>query len=208
MIADEPAFWSSIPEYQRDRVKLAAKAICKSMAEEDEEPCNCTKPSNCVAVGLFGQYALAAVQALDDEMFRKLGIMLNQPAGEPDDQHDWFVPDFLNYECCRNCGIVRREDGKNKPCKGRVTVELRSPVETGWLIELGTSVSATPSWYCGDFDDCWTTDSLKAIRYARKEDAQRVIDSIGWTEAFPTEHQWLGYKRTGEPDGGADGEKR
>ena len=26
---------------------------------------------------------------------------------------------------CRNCGIVRRKDGQNKPCRGKVRVELR-----------------------------------------------------------------------------------
>lgn len=26
---------------------------------------------------------------------------------------------------CRECGIIRRKDGKNKPCKGKVRVTLR-----------------------------------------------------------------------------------
>jgi hypothetical protein len=28
--------------------------------------------------------------------------------------------------CCRDCGIVRRADDNNKPCKGVVTVEPRT----------------------------------------------------------------------------------
>lgn len=39
--------------------------------------------------------------------------------------HDWFTYGRLNWECCRNCGIVRRLDGKNSPCKGTVKVGLR-----------------------------------------------------------------------------------
>lgn len=32
--------------------------------------------------------------------------------------HDWW--------CCSRCGIVRRRDGQNKPCRGRVRVALRA----------------------------------------------------------------------------------
>jgi hypothetical protein len=63
-------------------------------------------------------------------------------------------------------------------------------VERGWLIELKGSV---PSWAAvnpKDYDEHWTTDSTKALRFARREDAQSYIDHIGWTEAFPSEHIW------------------
>lgn len=39
--------------------------------------------------------------------------------------HHWVQR--FNLVCCRDCGIVRRADDKNSPCKGIVTVELRSP---------------------------------------------------------------------------------
>lgn len=39
--------------------------------------------------------------------------------------HDWFIYEPKGWECCRNCGIVRRLDGKNNPCKGAVKVGLR-----------------------------------------------------------------------------------
>jgi hypothetical protein len=68
---------------------------------------------------------------------------------------------------------------------------LRGRVEeTGWLIELKGN---TPSWAVvnpRDYDEHWTTDSTKAIRFARRQDAQAYIDHIGWTEAFPSEHIW------------------
>jgi hypothetical protein len=37
--------------------------------------------------------------------------------------HVWFERD--NLEACRNCGVVRRADEGNKPCKGEVKVTLR-----------------------------------------------------------------------------------
>jgi hypothetical protein len=39
--------------------------------------------------------------------------------------HDWFIFERKGWECCRNCGIIRRLDGKNSPCKGAVKVGLR-----------------------------------------------------------------------------------
>jgi hypothetical protein len=39
--------------------------------------------------------------------------------------HDWFQADKLPFVSCRKCGIVRRADGQNKPCKGVVTVGPR-----------------------------------------------------------------------------------
>ena len=62
--------------------------------------------------------------------------------------------------------------------------------ETAWLVELKGS---TPSWavcFAGDYDDHWTTDSTKALRFARKADAEAFIAWNGWTEAFASEHMW------------------
>lgn len=39
--------------------------------------------------------------------------------------HEWFRPSALSYDCCRICGIVKRADGKNRPCKGPVKITLR-----------------------------------------------------------------------------------
>ena len=46
-------------------------------------------------------------------------------------EHDWFKPAFLKFECCRKCGIVRRSDGKNNPCRGRVVLSLRDEYTEG-----------------------------------------------------------------------------
>jgi len=66
--------------------------------------------------------------------------------------------------------------------------------ETGWLIEFSQRVSAQPCWY-GKTDDGLgqTTDPNKALRFARKEDAETVIADIGWTEARATDHMWCDY---------------
>lgn len=72
--------------------------------------------------------------------------------------------------------------------------------ETGWLIEFSQRVSAQPAWY-GKTDDGLgqTTDSLKAIRFAREEDAEAVIEDMGWTEARATEHMWCAPRANTKP---------
>lgn len=61
-------------------------------------------------------------------------------------------------------------------------------VETGWLIERVPS-TGVPHWW----DGCgWTTNSLAAVRFARKCDAQAVIDNVmgAFYKTTATEHQW------------------
>lgn len=65
-------------------------------------------------------------------------------------------------------------------------METKAP-ETGWLIEV-----SGPTYY-GEQDDGiigWTADHQLAIRFARFEDAQRVIRVEGFTAASAVEHQW------------------
>lgn len=42
-------------------------------------------------------------------------------------KHCWFVFDTARptWESCASCGVVRRADDSNKPCKGVVTIALR-----------------------------------------------------------------------------------
>jgi hypothetical protein len=62
--------------------------------------------------------------------------------------------------------------------------------EIAWLIELRGN---RPTYWSLAVDEPgWEADHDKALRFARREDAQAYIDDIGWTDAFPTEHMWLG----------------
>ena len=69
-------------------------------------------------------------------------------------------------------------------------VALEVSEERGWLIELRGHV---PTWFALDAaegEHGWTNDSLKALRFGRKADADAYISDIGWTEAFASEHSW------------------
>jgi hypothetical protein len=64
--------------------------------------------------------------------------------------------------------------------------EAPKPVETGWLIER-----PGPEWatcWSGSFE--WTKDSLKAIRFCRREDANQVAELFEFEDVRITEHQW------------------
>ena len=64
--------------------------------------------------------------------------------------------------------------------------------ESGWLIE-NSQYGEGPHWWTGHMfdDDDWTKDSLQAVRFSRKEDAQKIIDYIGWNYGITaTAHQW------------------
>lgn len=37
--------------------------------------------------------------------------------------HVWWT--WNGLECCKVCGIVKRRDGKNRPCRGQVKVGPR-----------------------------------------------------------------------------------
>jgi chromosome segregation ATPase len=50
-----------------------------------------------------------------------------------------------------------------------------------------------PVWFslkAEDGEQGWTADSLLALRFTRKADADAYINDIGWTRAIATEHIW------------------
>ncbi len=90
-----------------------------------------------------------------------------------------------------NSDILADVSSRFKAEMDRIMAE-QGTIETGWLCEW---LHATgPEWWSltdteGD-GGYFTNDSLKALRFARKEDAQAYIEDAGWTEIVPTEHQW------------------
>jgi len=70
-------------------------------------------------------------------------------------------------------------------------------METAWLIEFKQSASQRPAWYGADDTEGlgMVTNANDAIRFSRKIDAEKVIEGIGWTEAFAVEHVWMGGAR-------------
>ena len=76
--------------------------------------------------------------------------------------------------------------------------QAASQREAGWLVEHYASKRGEylAEWLTGwpAFDDSapetWTKDSAQALRFARREDAEQVIQALGWTEARATEHVW------------------
>jgi hypothetical protein len=110
------------------------------------------------------------------------------------------MPDFLTWRCA-GCGASA--EGKKKPCGCATNVGTRKgpnggnehtwwdapPLdETGWVIEREDSEPSRPMYFSGVR---WDFDSLKAIRFARKVDAETMCRYL-----FPGEphriadHMW------------------
>lgn len=71
--------------------------------------------------------------------------------------------------------------------------------EIGWLCEL-PSTAFGPSWWCAPEHE-WTKDASKALRFARKQDAENYIAEIGeWTDVIATEHMWAAKRTDGYGD--------
>lgn len=72
--------------------------------------------------------------------------------------------------------------------------------ETAWLIEI----DHPPPLYYGNTHEGLALTSIHsaAVRFARAEDAQAVIDDIGWTDAKPVEHMWCAALTTQEKTDG------
>lgn len=63
--------------------------------------------------------------------------------------------------------------------------------EHGWLIER----ASPPRWWDGAYSNTWTTDSTIAVRFARKRDAEAVLELLRrfatqMDDATTTEHLW------------------
>ena len=65
--------------------------------------------------------------------------------------------------------------------------------ETGWLIETKTP-EGVPCYWGGPA--LWTTDHLKAIRFARKLDGERVAEDLDVDRLVVVEHIWCAPPET------------
>ena len=67
-------------------------------------------------------------------------------------------------------------------------------VDRGWLIQCRddhTFMAGSPLWLCvTDEYFSWTPDSLQAIRFCRRSDAEQVAGMMGDEADRITEHQW------------------
>lgn len=106
---------------------------------------------------------------------------------------------------------ARAEAAEARATTAEAQVVAMREAQTGWLVELKGN---TPSWailFSGDYDDHWTTDSTKALRFSRKIDAEAFIAWHGWTETFASEHIWVDARTAllaGTPPSGAETQEK
>lgn len=66
--------------------------------------------------------------------------------------------------------------------------------EEAWLIEpiKQTGLNGPEYWGRDDDEDCcfsWTSTLANAMRFLRKQDAEAMIEMMGWIEAHAVDHQ-------------------
>lgn len=73
---------------------------------------------------------------------------------------------------------------------------MTDTIELGWVIEHGDSDAATPRyWAAGQHDpsrpSAWTENHIEAIRFARKDDAEKVARrSMKGIPVRIAQHEW------------------
>ncbi len=76
--------------------------------------------------------------------------------------------------------------------------KTQTTLETGWLVE-GKHLDSSAHWYTlgEEYEDGfeWTKEAHRALRFARKIDAENFINDIGWTDVVATEHMWSDIPR-------------
>lgn len=68
--------------------------------------------------------------------------------------------------------------------KPRYFARIREPYENGWVIEHRRSPAYEPSYWAGNG---WSTDHLRAIRFARQIDAERTAAGFDEDDSLPGE---------------------
>ncbi|MCK9994030.1 MAG: hypothetical protein Dbin4_02550 [Alphaproteobacteria bacterium] len=65
--------------------------------------------------------------------------------------------------------------------------------EFAWVIERGDSQSCDPTYWAGlsRLDSKWSQDHMEAVRFARKQDAEKVACGLGHGYHRVCAHGWL-----------------
>jgi hypothetical protein len=65
--------------------------------------------------------------------------------------------------------------------------------EYGWVIERGDSTVDAPTYWAGPVNhglNTWSQNHMDAVRFARKDDAERVAPYLGDGHHRVAEHGW------------------
>lgn len=77
--------------------------------------------------------------------------------------------------------------GYSGPCP-KPPLPKKPPPEFAWVIERGDSQPSAPTYWSGP--DQWSQDHLDAVRFSRKQDAERVACRLGQGYHRIAEHGW------------------
>ena len=106
----------------------------------------------------------------------------DQVAPDPRCPWEWAVSRIYEAERAAEVSSLRGGGGMDRG--GQVTEQA------GWVIEGAWSETSRPDYWVGS--SAWSTDHMKALRFARKQDAQQaadlMLDGINYRIC---EHVWI-----------------
>lgn len=102
-------------------------------------------------------------------------------------QDEWWCGESYIKGLIREVAALRK---KVEELEAQVAEQLEQRPERAWLIE--SRFTPAPTWWTGtDHPAPWTRDSLKAVRFSRKCDAEAAMAALQDGHfCFASEHQW------------------
>jgi len=108
-------------------------------------------------------------------------------------QHEWDDNRF-GFTCCNLCGLIKREDGKNKPCNGPGKLrpmEKSAPYYGHMTMADGSHVPLTEEQAREIWDACEKAQEDRAKRMPDEQAALKVLQDaytrlkeLGWRDAI------------------------
>lgn len=119
-----------------------------------------------------------------------------QPVGSSQSFEEWYSKNGYYHDTISDRKELMREawlqawsNGYHHKLDMEIALERESSAESGWVIELAASEPCSPQYWAGS--SLWVPEHLRALRFARKQDAQQAADfMLDGMKIRICEHTW------------------
>lgn len=97
-------------------------------------------------------------------------------------EHVWIPgPSAAGWECCQSCHVVKRADGQNGPCRGKVRIGPRTPQRTAELLKRSTPEQRQAAREADAAQDAQDRANGAALRRLQQESGSATLRwARGW----------------------------
>ena len=106
------------------------------------------------------------------------------------DGANWLDETGLTVPCAKSTLARLLDAADSAP-----SAPAEASTETGWLIEHHYDIPESGVRYWAGLEvygdeSVWTPDPSAAIRFARREDAEKIVPALHWEKIVVAEHVW------------------